>query len=311
MDGTIRIGELARRTGVSPDLLRAWENRYGLLQPSRSPGGFRLYSAADEARIHRMTRLMAEGLSAAEAAGRAVAGEEVQSTTDAPIVDQFADQLRTALDGFDGAAAHAAFDRLLASVSVEIVLADVLVPYLRDLGQRWAAGRASVAQEHFASNLIRGRLLALTRDWDAGHGPALLLACLPGEAHDLGLIMFGILTASRGWRVTFLGADTPIETLQTGIRRFQPALTVLVATKASLLVAHADALRELAAASPTAIAGVSDIQAIADVGAVALPTDLVEAARSIEAAPQPRRSRGVGPERVPGRRWADKLVGDG
>jgi MerR family transcriptional regulator, light-induced transcriptional regulator len=67
-DGDLRIGELARRTGVSPNLLRAWEQRYGLLRPARSPGGFRLYSRADEVRIRRMTELIGQGLSAAEAA---------------------------------------------------------------------------------------------------------------------------------------------------------------------------------------------------------------------------------------------------
>src|SRR5690242_14848728 len=112
MDGSIRIGELSRRTGVTPELLRVWENRYGLLRPSRSAGGFRLYSAADEARIHLMTRLIADGLSAAEAARQAaVLGDEADAAIEAPIVDQLADQFRRALDEFDGAAAHAAFDR--------------------------------------------------------------------------------------------------------------------------------------------------------------------------------------------------------
>ena len=281
MDGTIRIGELARRTGVSPDLLRAWENRYGLLRPSRSSGGFRLYSAADEARMHRMTRLIADGLSAAEAASQAATGDEAEPKLEAPIVDQLADQLRRALDQFDGAGANAAFDRLLASVSLDVVLTDVLLPYLRDLGDRWAAGRASVAQEHFASHLIRGRLLALMRDWDTGDGPALLLACLPGEPHDLGLIIFGILTARRGWRITLLGADTPIDTVHTTIRLIRPSLTVLLAIRPSLLVKHADDLRKLAAGTRTAIAGISDTQAIADLGAIALPTDIFQAAQSL------------------------------
>src|SRR5262245_8049998 len=123
-----------------------------------------------------MTRLIADGLSAAEAARQALTGDETQSTIEAPIVGQLADQLRAALDDFDGAAAHAALDRLLATVAVEVVLVDVVLPYLRDLGDRWAAGRASVAQEHFASHLLRGRLLAIARDWDSGNGPALLLA---------------------------------------------------------------------------------------------------------------------------------------
>lgn len=281
VDGTIRIGELARRTGVSPELLRAWEDRYGLLQPSRSPGGFRLYSAADEARTRRMTRLIADGLSAAEAARQALTGDDVQPVAEAPLVDRLADQLRTALDEFDGAGAHAAFDRLLGSVSVEVVLIDVVLPYLRDLGDRWAAGRASVAQEHFASQLLRGRLLGLARDWDTGEGPTVLLACLPGEAHDLGLIVFGILVSRRGWRVTLLGADTPIDTLHATVRRMRPSLTVLLAITPTSLAAHAGHLRALTAHTPLAIAGLTDIEALADTGATALPVDIVEAATSL------------------------------
>jgi MerR family transcriptional regulator, light-induced transcriptional regulator len=281
VDGTIRIGELARRTGTSPELLRAWEDRYGLLQPSRSPGGFRLYTAADEARTRRMTRLIADGLSAAEAARHALTGDEKQPTLGQPIVAQLADQLRTALDEFDGTAAHAAFDRLLASVSPEVVLVDVVLPYLRDLGDRWAAGRASVAQEHFASQLIRGRLLAIAREWDTGDGPTLLLACLPGEAHDLGLIIFGILTARRGWRITLLGADTPIDTLDATVRTMRPSLTVLVATTPTLLTSHASKLRAITELTPTAIGGTTDTTAITDIGATALPADIVQAASEL------------------------------
>src|SRR6478672_8943253 len=96
----LRIGALSRRTGVSPELLRAWEQRYGLLQPTRSPGGFRLYSEADEARIRRMTRLLADGLSAAQAAGQALTADRAQLAIETPLVDQLADQLRTALDTF-------------------------------------------------------------------------------------------------------------------------------------------------------------------------------------------------------------------
>jgi DNA-binding transcriptional MerR regulator len=281
VNGTIRIGELARRSGVSPELLRAWETRYGLLQPERSPGGFRLYSAADETRIRRMTRLIADGVSAAEAARQALTGDEAEATTEAPIVERLADRLRSALDEFDGTGAHSAFDRLLASVSVDVVLVDVVLPYLRDLGDRWAAGRASVAQEHFASTLIRGRLLALARDWDGGDGPALLLACLPGEAHDLGLIVFGILAARRGWRITFLGADTPLDTVHATVRNIQPSLTVLVAINPSLIATHADDIRRLTALTRTAIAGSADTQAADDVGATALPPDIVRAANSL------------------------------
>jgi DNA-binding transcriptional MerR regulator len=281
VDGTLRIGELARRTGVSPELLRAWELRYGLLQPSRSAGGFRLYSTADERRVRRMTTLIADGLSAAEAARQALDADEAQPPAEAPVVDHLAEQLRTALDGFDGAAAHAALDRLLASVSLDVVLADVVLPYLRELGDRWAVGRASVAQEHFASNLLRGRLLGLARDWGTGTGPSVLLACPPGEAHDLGLIIFGLLVARRGWRVIFFGADTPVDTLVASARVVRPSLIVLATISADRLAAHADELRSLAALAPTAVAGSAEPDAVAALGARPLPADIVEAAGAL------------------------------
>src|SRR3954451_9454012 len=75
-DGVLRIGELSKRAGVSPQLLRAWEHRYGLLQPERSSGGLRLYSAADVERVQLMRRHLADGLAAAQAAALALGGEE-------------------------------------------------------------------------------------------------------------------------------------------------------------------------------------------------------------------------------------------
>jgi DNA-binding transcriptional MerR regulator len=205
-NGYLRIGELARRTGTSPELLRAWEQRYGLLRPSRSAGGFRLYSDEDKARILRTKQLIASGLSAGEAARQAITGETV--TEDAtPVLEGLADELRDALDGFDEDGATRALDRLIAAVSVETVMREVLLPYLRILGDRWARGEVSVAQEHFASALLRGRLLGLARGWGTGSGPTLVLACPPGEQHDLGLIMFGIAASRRGGSRT--SARTP------------------------------------------------------------------------------------------------------
>ena len=134
----VRIGELARRTGVSAELLRAWEQRYGLLRPERSSGGFRLYSQADEARVRRMTALIASGVSASEAAARSTTDEPV--TPDGAATDELARELRAALDRFDAEGAHDALDRLLATVSVEVGLAEVLVPLLHELGDRWEAG---------------------------------------------------------------------------------------------------------------------------------------------------------------------------
>ena len=154
-EGHVRIGELSRRVGVSPELLRAWELRYGLLQPSRSAGGFRLYTSADEERIKRMRAFQTEGLSAAEAARLALestAGAETPAGDGEVALDR---DLAQALERFDEPAAQEAFDRALSAVSIESLLRDRVIP-ISTTGERWEAGPASVAQEHFASNFSVG-----------------------------------------------------------------------------------------------------------------------------------------------------------
>src|SRR3954466_9374937 len=110
---TLRIGELARRSGVSADLLRAWERRYGLFTPVRTEGGYRLYSADDEARVRSMRAHLAEGLSAAEAARLVREATTIPPQSSAPA--DLAAALWSALDGFDDAGAQAAFDRLVGT----------------------------------------------------------------------------------------------------------------------------------------------------------------------------------------------------
>jgi DNA-binding transcriptional MerR regulator len=282
MDAVMRIGELSRRTGVTPELLRAWEQRYGLLRPIRSRGGFRLYSSDDEARVRRTTALIADGLSAAEAARLAGTGSGVESAERPPVAD-LAAELRRALDGFDAAAGHAALDRLLSTVSVDFALIEVLIPYLRELGDRWAAGTVTVAQEHFASHLVRGRLLGLAGDWGAGARSTAVLACLPREAHDLGLVLLGVLISRHGWQVTFLGADTPFETLETSVHALRPTLVVLATVDHSTFRRHADEISILAASTPVAVAAPVDEHAIAATGAESLVGPIAEVAASLAA----------------------------
>ena len=212
----LRIGELSRRSGVSPELLRAWERRYGLLEPSRSPGGLRLYSLTDLQRVRVMQQHLADGLAAAEAAAAAVRGpgESTQVATARASSVAAVDQLAAALEGFDEPRAHAIFDRLLAEVTLDVFLSEIVMPYLRHLGARWERGEVTVAQEHFASNIVRGRLLGIARGWGRGLGPRALLACVPGEQHELGLLAFGLALRTHGWRVEYLGADTPLDTIR-------------------------------------------------------------------------------------------------
>ena len=203
----LRIGELSRRVGVGPELLRAWERRYGLLDPARTEGGTRLYSAEDERRVRAMQAHLENGLSAAEAA-RLASRESAAAPPTRRCHSRGVDELREALDLMDarGARLPRRPARLLHTRDRPVGRP---APYLHELGERWRSGEASVAQEHFASNLLRARLLALARGWERGEGRTALLACAPGEQHDLPLIIFGLALRGRGWRIVFLGADTP------------------------------------------------------------------------------------------------------
>jgi MerR family transcriptional regulator, light-induced transcriptional regulator len=281
--GHVRIGELSRRTGVSPELLRAWEQRYALLRPMRSEGGFRLYSPQDEERVATMRAHLERGLSAAEAARLTLADESTSAPAGAlPVLELGASALQAALDRLDESAAHAELDRLLAAFSLQTVLRDVLMPYLRELGDRWERGEASVAQEHFASQVLRGRLLGLARGWDRGAGPRALLAAVPGEQHDLGLIVFGLGLRERGWRVTFLGPDTPLDTLSETAASLQPDAVVVVASTSDRFESGRAALRRLARAFPLWVAGGgANPKAAAGAGARLLDLSPLDAAEHI------------------------------
>src|SRR6201999_1008231 len=149
---------------------------------------------------------------------------------------------------------QAALDRLVSDLSVTTVLRDVVLPYLTGLGERWESGTASVAQEHFATNVVRGRLGGLARGWGSGHGPRAVLACPPGELHDLALMVFGIVLNRNGWRIDYLGTSTPIDELTRAVDARPPDLVVLAATLPEHLEPHAAQLTALARRAPLALA---------------------------------------------------------
>ncbi|HUG64266.1 MAG TPA: B12-binding domain-containing protein, partial [Gaiellaceae bacterium] len=154
-----------------------------------------------------MRAQIAGGLAAAEAARRVLASSPMRSTQEAPapVLEEPIRALRAALVEFDEVGAHGALDRLIASLSLETFLRDVVLPLLREIGEGWERGEITIAQEHFASYLIRGRLMALGRGWGRGSGRHALLAAPAGEQHDLGLVVLALVLRDHGWRVTFLG----------------------------------------------------------------------------------------------------------
>jgi MerR family transcriptional regulator, light-induced transcriptional regulator len=280
--GPHRIGEFSRRVGVSPELLRAWEQRYGLLRPVRSPGGFRLYGEEDGERVARMRRALDAGLSAAEAARAALdAGAPSEGLTDAARA-----RLLEAAQRYDEAGVHAVLDDGIAALGLDVFVRELVLPTLSEIGHRWEEGEIDISQEHFASNLIRGRLLALARLWGRGGGPLALLACAPGEQHDISLIIFGLLLRSYGWRVLFLGADTPLQTLEETAKTTAPDVVVLVTFDPARLRSEGAALRRLGRIAPLFLSGPGASREMsAKVRVRRLDGDLVEAARQVARMP--------------------------
>ena len=285
----VRIGELSRRVGVSAEALRAWEQRYGLLQPRRTSSGYRIYAQDDQRRALRMKQLIDQGVAAAEAA-RAVAqawldARPLPVAEDAGRLRAARSTIQEALLAFDGASAHECLDRLLDSHTVDMVLRDVVLPLLHDVGSAWEANRLSVSQEHFAAELLGGRLRAFARDWDGGLGPRALLACPPGELHDLGLLCCGLALSHRGWRVTYLGADTPLRAIEEVAERIAPDVVVLAAVMPGPLHDAADGVAEISAHVPVAVGGNgAHPKAALRAGARLLREDPVSAAGSLTAA---------------------------
>jgi DNA-binding transcriptional MerR regulator len=288
MPGGLRIGALSKRAGVSEHVLRAWETRYGLLSPTRSQGGFRLYSDDDVRRVQRMQAYLSDGLSAAEAA-RAVLAEPVENVDPAPdpLMTRLAEaggttNLRAALDDLDERAAHAVLDQLFGALTVEAVIRDVLMPYLHELGDRWESGEVTVGQEHFASNLIRSRLAALATGWGSGRGPRALLACPPGELHDIALLSFGLVLRRAGWRVVYLGADSPMADVERTAATIGPDLVVLSAADRARFDAIRPDLVSLAHDRSVALAGAgASVELASAVGAQYVEHDPVSAAERL------------------------------
>ena len=270
--GRVRIGQLSRRTGVSVDVLRVWERRYGVLSPARTPGGQRLYSREDERRIRAMVEHVENGVSPAEAARLVTTGGRSAAPAD----------LAAALDSLDEPGAHAELDRVFSELGIERALSEVVIPYLRQVGERWAVGDMTVAEEHFVSRLLHARLLGAARGWDAGNGRRALLACPPGEEHDLPLIAFGLVLRRRGWRITYLGANTPIGAIADLAGQIGADAVVLAATTPPRFAGVIDALRDLGTQVPLYLAGAgAGPKLAADAGARLIDRDPVSGAAEL------------------------------
>ena len=282
----LRIGELARRSGVTTATLRAWERRYGVIEPVRGESGYRLYSAADERRLLDMVGLIEMGVAPAEAAQRLRSGgaSPSPSAADPGIATGLRGDLLAALLRFDETEADRLLDRAVGILSIEALLSDLVLPVLRDLGTGWQNEEVTIGQEHFASNVLRSRMLGLARGWGGGAGKLALLAAPSGEHHDLGLISFGLAVRSHGWRVAFLGGDTPVESMISAAEETRPAVSVVSVMDPARLDGLELGLARLGLLTDLVLAGSGIPSELpARIGATCLPNDPVAAAESVAA----------------------------
>lgn len=279
----VRIGELARRAGIAPATLRAWERRYGILDPLRSESGYRLYTPEDERRLLEMVRLVESGIAPAQAASRLSSAAPVPASPGDPgVAAGLREELLTALLRYDETEADRIVDRAIGFLSVETLLSDLVLPVLRELGRGWEENGITVGQEHFSSNVLRGRLLGLARGWGGGEGRLALLAAPEGELHDLGLIAFGLILRNHGWRIAFLGADTPLESVKSATAQLRPEVVVISALDRSRMIDTEPDLTEMSKGARLLLAGAGISEHLAGrVGAEHLADDPVRAAMAL------------------------------
>jgi methanogenic corrinoid protein MtbC1 len=245
---TLNIAALTKRTGVPADTIRKWEQRYGVLKPQRTAGGQRRYSEIDVARVEWLKARLGEGYRIGEAA--ALLGAEVLAVES---TDELRDALLDATSRGDAVAVERLVDQSLALRSLEESLLDVLAPALVAVGERWQAGEVSVAQEHLTSGIVRAAVQRLVADARGSVRGVAVLACAPGELHEVGLLMLAALLRADGWQVAYLGADTPVDDALALARRLGAAAVCFSAT----MPEHADALRAALDAGPAPTAAVA------------------------------------------------------
>jgi len=224
---------VSRRTGLTPALLRAWEKRYGVVAPSRSEGGQRLYSDEDVYRLSLLHRAVTEGRNISQVAG--LSPEELQALVEEdqtervgpgvpePIgmvpVSGILERAREAVLEMNPNGLERVLTRGAMSVPVPLLIDEVLLPLLEGIGISWREGRLGPAHEHLASVVVRRFLEWLLNTVDVGQGAPVLVAATPAlEKHELGALLSAVSAASEGWKAVYLGPDLPATEIASAAR---------------------------------------------------------------------------------------------
>jgi DNA-binding transcriptional MerR regulator/methylmalonyl-CoA mutase cobalamin-binding subunit len=223
-EGLLPIRTVSILTGVNPVTIRAWERRYGLITPQRTPKGHRLYTHQDVERIRQIVELLKQGISVGHVKPLLDLSpgdtSTEQATENEDIWKHYQDRMLDGIERFDEPAMDSCYNDALSLYPVDIVNQRLTTPLLRLLGERWTLREAGIAEEHFFSVYLRNKLGTRLHHMNLrSHGPMLLLACLPGELHEIGLLFFALAAVSNGYRVLILGANTPLQQIPLVIAR--------------------------------------------------------------------------------------------
>ncbi len=223
------------KTGVPADTFRAWERRHGVPQPHRGKGGQRLYSERDVAVIRWLRDRTDEGLTISQAVVLLQADEadkaDLRDITQPRSFEALRSDLLHALLQFDAPKADNALSEAFALYSLDTVCTNIIQPVMIEVGELWHSGKATVAQEHFGTQFLRRKLLALLNIYDVAEGRATVLtACAAGEQHDLGLLLLSLLLVRRNYRIVFLGTDVPHAALLQAVAHVRPNIVCISAT---------------------------------------------------------------------------------
>jgi methanogenic corrinoid protein MtbC1 len=290
------IRQASIRSGVDASLLRAWERRYGVVSPQRTPGGYRLYDDAAVDRLRAMRQLVDAGWPASRAA-EAVLNGELAATTEAAAgeaepapasgpADFDVDALVSAAAVYDPVAVETALDGLFSRGSFESVIDDLVLPAVAALGTAWAAGRIDVAAEHLASAAVQRRLAALfDLGGAAGGGAAVVVGLPPGCRHEIGTIAFAVALRRRGVEVLYLGPDVPVASWLHIVAESRPFAAVVGVIQPADVSPAREVLAALGSAAPDVVlaAGGAAAEAAALRLARALPRRVTDAAVEVAA----------------------------
>ncbi len=287
------IKEASARSGVGVPLIRAWERRYGVIHPTRTPSGYRMYDDGTIQVLRAMRSMVDSGWTASEAARAIDAGEvsiedvvRESAASPAPASPDAADNHARLITGFVTAAegasvvdTEAALDDILASGSFEAVVDDVLLSALAALGDAWAAGRLSTAGEHAASAAGARRLAAAYQAAGVPVQTSVVVGLPPGSRHELGALAFAVALRRRGVGVLYVGADVTVDGWVDAVTRTHAVAAVVGIVTPSDRETAATVIRALQAAGIrlVAVGGAAAGSAAGD-GVLVLPDRVVDAA---------------------------------